>query len=86
MSKIEMHAVPSRVRVGGRLTEEADPWSWQEPSTPRQLLDSRAASVLLNGQKAESIGYFTCDNCTHAAKCVLAFDSYNTNGDCLASK
>lgn len=29
---------------------------------------------------------FTCDECSHAASCALAFDSYNTNGDCLADK
>lgn len=29
---------------------------------------------------------FTCDNCAHMPECSLAFDLYNTNGDCLASK
>ena len=29
---------------------------------------------------------FTCDECRDAPICVLAFDPYNTNGDCLAEK
>ncbi len=29
---------------------------------------------------------FTCDMCTSAPRCTLAYDSYNTNGDCLAAK
>lgn len=29
---------------------------------------------------------FTCDSCGHARCCALAFDPYNTNGDCLYLK
>lgn len=29
---------------------------------------------------------FTCDKCEWAPSCELAFDLYNTNGDCLADK
>lgn len=29
---------------------------------------------------------FTCDECPHARACKLAFDLYNTDGDCLAEK
>lgn len=29
---------------------------------------------------------FTCDSCSFAPKCTLAFDFYNTDGDCLYSK
>jgi hypothetical protein len=29
---------------------------------------------------------FTCDGCDHAPVCAYAFDPYNTDGDCLASK
>lgn len=29
---------------------------------------------------------FTCDDCPHGAYCAYAFDSYNTDGDCLAMK
>jgi hypothetical protein len=28
----------------------------------------------------------TCDRCARAATCPCAFDGYNTDGDCLASK
>jgi hypothetical protein len=29
---------------------------------------------------------YTCDGCAHAPECRLAYDLYNTDGDCLASK
>lgn len=29
---------------------------------------------------------FTCDDCPARHKCELAFDPYNTDGDCLAEK
>ncbi len=29
---------------------------------------------------------FTCWNCGIKKTCYLAFDSYNTNGDCIADK
>lgn len=29
---------------------------------------------------------FTCDACAYAPRCRLAFDFYNTNGDCLLEK
>lgn len=29
---------------------------------------------------------YTCDDCTDADQCEFAYDSYNTNGDCLALK
>lgn len=29
---------------------------------------------------------FTCDSCLDNETCKYRFDSYNTNGDCLASK
>lgn len=32
------------------------------------------------------VGGFTCDGCPAAAYCTCAFDSYNTDGDCLAMK
>jgi hypothetical protein len=28
----------------------------------------------------------TCDMCDKRASCELAYDAYNTNGDCLAEK
>ena len=29
---------------------------------------------------------FTCDTCKDNDNCEFAFDAYNTDGDCLASK
>ncbi len=35
---------------------------------------------------ADDPGEFTCRACSENASCDYAFDLYNTNGDCLASK
>jgi len=29
---------------------------------------------------------YTCDECSITRTCTLAYDLYNTNGDCLADK
>lgn len=34
----------------------------------------------------EHSAHYTCDDCPIVLKCQFAFDQYNTNGDCLASK
>lgn len=55
----------------------------REPIAQEQLDAERARSVAFSG---EPDGGFTCDACTFAPRCVLAFDGWNTNGDCLAEK
>ena len=34
----------------------------------------------------EPAEHYTCDDCPSVMECKYAFDDYNTNGDCLASK
>jgi hypothetical protein len=53
------------------------------PRDDFQLAQDRAISVTING---EPQGGFTCDQCGAVRRCKLAFDWYNTNGDCLAEK
>lgn len=36
--------------------------------------------------EAKLLNLFTCSNCAIVTKCELKFDSYNTDGDCLAEK
>jgi hypothetical protein len=64
------------------------------PVTLWQLVQERARSRkdwtrlmerLQDGGDLEPIE-FTCDSCPHARRCKLAFDHYNTDGDCLAEK
>lgn len=50
--------------------------------TPEQLARHRANAV----QLVSTGTVFTCDTCDHAPRCLYAFDAYNTDGDCLASK
>lgn len=60
----------------------------REPIPPEQLARDRAASVQHLGLLMQTMEpfKFTCDTCSHAPRCVYAFDAYNVDGDCLASK
>lgn len=52
------------------------------PYTPEELTERRAQAI---GELPMS-AHFSCDECGAAAGCPFAFDTYNTNGDCLAEK
>lgn len=63
--------------------EPGDPWTRTVARTPAQmtaLRKVRAAAACLEHDE------FTCDHCERAPVCVLAFDAYNTKGDCLWEK
>lgn len=66
---------------------EPDPYTRETPITDEQLAEERKSVVREYledfGKEIES---FTCDNCARAKICWLAFDTYNTNGDCLYEK
>lgn len=54
------------------------------PRTDAQLAELRRQSTEHVEEGAPAS--FTCDTCGFRRKCVLAFDWYNTDGDCLAEK
>lgn len=56
------------------------------PLTPEELRKWRADQVAFHEQMCGPLAKFTCDDCAGAPKCKLAFDSYNTDGDCLYEK
>lgn len=64
-----------------------DPWT-RDPIPVERLAAEREASVRICvdvlGWKPPIV--FTCDDCSFAPRCMLAFDAYNTDGDCLLSK
>ena len=63
-------------------------WPDREYVTPEQLAEERASGLeaLREGLGREGPITFTCDSCGHAARCLLAFDPYCTDGECLADK
>ena len=71
----------------------APQWPDRRPVTAEELAAERRRSLKLwrGGTAcdwptpAEDVR-FTCDECALAPRCALAFDHYNTDGDCLASK
>ncbi len=63
------------------LHPERYPHNLAKPHTNEQLVEMRA--TLPYGLKQEE---FTCHHCRALRVCPFAFDPYNTNGDCIASK
>lgn len=63
--------------------ESGDQFLLVNPRSPAKLAVIRQLSLEHNFEDAAC---FTCDDCEGAPRCLLAFDFYNTNGDCLASK
>ena len=62
-------------------TLPGDQWTYARP-----LTDVELGMLALQFNK-ESPGYIcTCASCVRKTTCVLAYDSYNTNGDCLYDK
>jgi hypothetical protein len=56
------------------------------PRTPDELAELRHESLERERQEGRKVSEFTCDGCTLAPVCFFAFDGYNTDGDCIASK
>jgi hypothetical protein len=54
------------------------------PLTPEELANERERSIA--AADLPSTVEFTCDTCGAVSFCTLAFDGYNTDGDCLAEK
>ncbi len=54
--------------------------------TEAQLAAERASLVEMYREQLGVIEKFTCDDCEARFTCALAFDAYNTDGDCLAEK
>ena len=55
-------------------------------TTDEQLAKLRQKAVAENAEYLGPNPVFTCDNCRQRNKCEFVFDTYNTNGDCLAEK
>jgi hypothetical protein len=64
----------------------ADNITRKEAMTPEALADERERMVSIYAGEGIDIAKFTCDDCGARFTCLLAFDAYNTDGDCLAEK
>jgi hypothetical protein len=53
-----------------------------------EVLELWKEAKLRLGKVYKTIGIpeFTCVDCATVSRCKLAFDLYNTNGDCLLTK
>jgi len=63
-----------------------DQWVRETPLTPQELAAYRAEQVAFQEEHFGPTQKYTCDECGLAPKCKLAFDGYNTDGDCLYEK
>lgn len=64
--------------------EETVWWERETPLTPEEVAAYRAEVVA--SQEGDPSTVFTCDACSRTNTCMLAFDTYNAHGDCLAEK
>lgn len=54
--------------------------------TEVELAAYRARVVEMYRERIGAIDKFTCDDCGARFTCLLVFDAYNTDGDCIAEK
>jgi len=67
--------------------ESLDRWLRVDILSPEDLVKDRAAAARFYRDNCQGVEpAFTCDDCWMPRACSLAFDSYNTNGDCLLEK
>lgn len=66
-----------------RMVDPDDQWS---NLTPPLTLDQMRRLEELSLQDHAPGVTLTCSSCTSAGVCALAFDGYNTDGDCLMTK
>lgn len=62
-----------------------DGLEWETPLTEEELAELRESAVKFCNEHGYSDN-FTCDRCDARFTCTLAYDAYNTDGDCLAEK
>lgn len=71
------------------LKHIGEEWIHAAPITQEQLEERQSAALVyhqeLTGRPME-LHLFTCHDCPGRRFCVLAYDSYNTQGDCLLNK
>lgn len=72
--------------INDHLSVTRDPYL-QENRTEKEteLLKQRSIATIHAGGYEGELN-FTCDSCDLKHKCSLAYDFYNTNGDCLLGK
>jgi hypothetical protein len=70
-----------------RALDPKDRWLFAEPLSDSELnvvrLKAEVGSMDVRGRP---VGEFNCFACKLQRRCVLAYDSWNTNGDCLLDK
>ena len=74
-------------KVAARHAERMGDDFWYEtPITDEQVAELRAWMIRNPIGNSGATRGFTCDDCGARRQCSLVFDSYNTDGDCLAMK
>jgi hypothetical protein len=61
-----------------------DQWTRSVPLTEEGVANLRQEAVKTQNLRLDI--KLTCDDCSRANVCTLAFDQYNTDGDCLYDK
>ena len=68
------------------IKKDVNEWTRETPLSPIELMAERRDMHARNNELGYTPDRYTCDDCAFAPRCKLAFDGYNTDGDCLYSK
>jgi hypothetical protein len=75
---------PKHARGGAPF--DYDPrWDLKRPRSMWELVQLRTKSIN-EYREGMIVDEFTCDHCAQVSYCSLAFDIYNTDGECLYAK
>ena len=69
-----------------RTRRDDDKWMFVERATEEELAEMEEKERAFLATEYEGDFVFTCSDCGVRYHCALAFDGYNIDGDCLASK
>lgn len=62
------------------------PWLLDKPRSEEEMARIRKEALAFGETIKYMLDKFTCDDCTDRFICTLAFDLYNTDGECLLMK
>lgn len=81
--RVEIKSVPKSNHETTKDAISGDKWVRPVPLTERQIAAFSDGIKHVLTEMGDTYKYITCDDCTINSTCTLAFDIYNTDGDCL---
>lgn len=68
------------------LLDPEDEWLFAKERTEEEVQADRESMFGIMAEFKTPYEYITCDKCVLRLRCTIAYDTYNTNGNCLLEK